>query len=87
MIDHLIIHKISIVQTDNQIESNEMDNFDLNELMDLAEAFVGALIDVIFCRLMDQDFALEDPETVMLLTALTKILGHDNSGDGKTTIW
>ena len=27
------------------------------------------------------DFALEDPEVVMLLTALINILGHDNPGD------
>ena len=27
---------------------------------------------------MDRDFALEDPEVVMLLTTLINILGHDN---------
>ena len=47
LIDHLIIHQISIEQTDNQNESNEMDNFDLNELMDLAEANVGPMRDAI----------------------------------------
>ena len=39
-----------------------MDNFDLNELMDLAEAYVGPMIDAIYRLLMDRDFALEDPE-------------------------
>ena len=81
MIDHLIIHQISIEQIDNQTEFNEMDNFDLNKLMDLAEAYVGPMIDAMYRRLMDRDFALEDPEVVMLLVALINILGHDNRGD------
>ena len=54
-----------------------MDNFDLNELMDLAEAYVGPVIDAIYRRLMDRYFALEDPEVAMLLGALTNILGRD----------
>ena len=58
-----------------------MDNFDLNELMELAEAYVGPMIDTIYQRRMDQDFALEDPEVVMLLVVLINILGHDNRGD------
>ena len=68
----------------NRIKSNlknSMDNFNLDELMDLAEAYVGPMIDAIYRRLMDRDFALEDPEVVMLLTALINILGHDNRGD------
>ena len=63
-----------------------MDNFNLDELMDLAEAYVGPMIDAIYRRLMDRDFALEDPEVVMLLTALIKILGHDNRGDRPTEV-
>ena len=55
-----------------------MDNFDLNGSMDLAKAYVGPMIDAIDCRLMDRDFALEDPEVVMLLVALINNLGHDN---------
>ena len=55
-----------------------MDNFDLNELMDLADAYVGPMIDAIYRRLLDRDFALDDPEVVMLLAALMNILGHDN---------
>ena len=73
----------------NQIESNlknRMDNFNLDELMDLAEAYVGPMIDAIYRRLMDRDFALEDPEVVMLLTALINILGHDNRGDRPTEV-
>ena len=73
----------------NQIESNlknRMGNFNLDELMDLAEAYVGPMIDAIYRRLMDRDFALEDPEVVMLLTALITILGHDNRGDRPTEV-
>ena len=69
------------MQTDNQTESNEMDNFDLNELMNLAEAYVGQVIDAIYRWLMDRDFALEDSEMVMMLVALTNVLGHDNRGE------
>ena len=63
-----------------------MDNFNLDELMDLAEAYVGPMVDAIYRRLMDRDFALEDPEVVMLLTALINILGHDNRGDCPTEV-
>ena len=73
----------------NQTESNlknRMVNFNLDELMDLAEAYVGPMIDAIYRRLMDRDFALEDPEVVMLLTALINILGHDNRGDRPTEV-
>ena len=63
-----------------------MDNFNLDELMDLAEAYVGPMVDAIYRRLMERDFALEDPEVVMLLTALINILGHDNRGDRPTEV-
>ena len=63
-----------------------MDNFNLIELMDLAEAYVGPMVDAIYRRLMDRDFALEDTEVVMLLTALINILGHDNPGDRPTEV-
>ena len=43
-----------------------MDNLDLNKLMGLSEAYVGLMIDAIYRRLMDRDFALE---LVMLLVA------------------
>ena len=35
---------------------------------------------------MDRDFALEDPEVVMLPVALTNILGHNNRGDRPTEV-
>ena len=73
----------------NRIKSNlknSMDNFNLDELMDLAEAYVGPMIDAIYRRLIDRDFALEDPEVVMLLTALINILRHDNRGDRPTEV-
>ena len=44
------------------------------------------MVDAIYRRLMDRDFALEDPEVVMLLTALINILGHDNRGDRPTEV-
>ena len=42
------------------------------------------MVDAIYRRLMDRDFALEDPEVVIMLTALINILGHDNRGDRST---
>ena len=63
-----------------------MDNFNLDELIDLAEAYEGPMVDAIYRRLMDRDFALEDPEVVMLLNALINILGHDNRGDLPTEV-
>ena len=54
--------------------------------MDLAEAYVGPMLDAIYRRLMDRDFALEDPEVVMVLTALINILGNDNRGDRPTEV-
>ena len=65
---------------------NRMDIFNLDDLMDLAEAYVGPMVDAICRRLIDRDFALEDPEVVMLLTALINILGHDNRGDRPTEV-
>ena len=35
---------------------------------------------------MDRDFALEDPEVVMLLAAFVNILGHDNRGGHPTEV-
>ena len=54
--------------------------------MDLAEACVGPMVDAIYRGVMDRDFALEDPEVVMLLTALINILGHDSRGDRPTEV-
>ena len=54
--------------------------------MDLAEAYVGPMVDAIYRRLMERDFALEDPEVVMLLTALINVLGHDNREDRPTEV-
>ena len=55
--------------------------------MNLAEAYVGPMIDAIYRRrLINRDFALEDPEVVMWLTALIIILGHDNRGDRPTEV-
>ena len=40
-----------------ETESYEIDNFDLNELMDLLDAYVRPVIDAFYRRLMDRDFA------------------------------
>ena len=58
----------------------------MDELMDLAEAYVEPMVDAIYRRLMDRDFALENQEVVMLLTASINILGHDNRGDRPTEV-
>ena len=39
------------------------------------------MINAIYRRLMERDFALEDPEDVMLLATLTNIFEHDNRLD------
>ena len=43
--------------------------------MDLAEAYVGPMVDAIYRRLMERDFALEDPEVVILLDHPDQHLG------------
>ena len=63
-----------------------MDSFNLDELMDLAEANAGPMVDAIYRRLMDRDFTLEDPEVDMWLTALINVLGHDNRGNRPTEV-
>ena len=71
----------------NRIEPEKrIDIFNLDELMDLVEAYVGPMVDAIYRQLMDRDIALEDPEVVMLLTVLINILGHDNRGDHPTEV-
>ena len=55
--------------------------------MDLAEAYEGPVIDAIYRQLMNLDFALEDPEVIMLLAALTNISGHDDRGDYPTEVF
>ena len=56
-----------------------MDNID--KLIFLAEACVGPVIDELYRRLLERDYAQDDPEVAMLTGALTNILGHDNRGD------
>ena len=84
MIDRFIAHLSQIIESNQIKPEKRMDNFNLEDLMDLA--YVGPMIDAIYRRLMDRDFALEDPEVVMLLTALINILGHDNRGDRPTEV-
>ena len=53
----------------------------LEELMDLAEIYVGPVIDELPCRLLERDYVQYDTEVVILAAILTNILGHDNHGD------
>ena len=62
LFDRLNTHQSSISIQTIEIESHEIDNFDLNELMDLAEAYVVPVIDAI-------------TEVVMLLAAPNEYLG------------
>ena len=69
----------------NRIKSNlkkSMDNFNLDKLMDLAEAYVGPMIDAIYRRLIDRDFALEDPEVVMLLQRMHQEMNSEAASSG-----
>ena len=70
------------------IESNLQENgqFQLERIDGPGRDIVGPMVDAIYRRLMDRDFTLEDPEVVMLLTALKNILGHDNHGDRPTEV-
>ena len=77
--------KVKIMPSRRQHKKNEMYNFDLNELMDLAYGGVCKTGDR--CGLSSADGmrlrsgglrGQEDLEVVMLLVALTKNLGHDN---------
>ena len=45
-----------------------MDNFD--ELMDLAEAYVEPVIGQLYRRLLERDYAQDDPAVAMLTAAL-----------------
>ena len=58
----------------------------MDKYIDLTEAYVGPMVVATYRRLMDQDFALEDQEVVMLLAALINILGLDNRGDRPTEV-
>ena len=44
------------------------------------------MIDAIYRRLTDPDFALEEQEVVMLLVALINILAHNNRADSPTDV-
>ena len=73
-----------MIETDKSEPSHYLeiiiDNFDVNGFLDVAEAYVGSIKDALFCRLMERDFALDDPESVMLTVASANILGHDKRG-------
>ena len=58
----------------------------LDDLMDLAEAYVGPNVDELYRRLMERDNVQDEIEVVMLTGALTNILGHDNRGDHPTAV-
>ena len=58
----------------------------LDELVDLDLRYVGRVIDELYRRLLERDYAPDDPEEVLLTAALTNILGHDNREDRPTAI-
>ena len=49
--------------------------------MDLVEAYSGQDVDQLHRWSMEWDYSQKDPEVVMILAALTKILGHDKHVD------
>ena len=55
-----------------------MNSFD--ELMGLAEVYVGIVIDELYRRLLERYYIQDYPEVIMLKAALTNILGHENRG-------
>ena len=62
-----------------------MDNLD--ELMGLAEVYVGPVMDELYLRLLKTDYSQDDPQVVMLTAALaTNSLGNDNRGDRPTKV-
>ena len=52
--------------------------------MDLTDSYVGLVVDELYSKLLERDYAQDDPEVVMLTTALTNILGYDNRGERPT---
>ena len=62
-----------------------MDNLD--ELMDLAEVYVGPVIDELYRRELETDCAQDDPDVVIMAAALTNILWLDNRGDSPTEVF
>ena len=58
---------------------------DTNNLMDFISASLGTTLDEIYQRLMDCNFALEDPELAMFTVALLSAMGREGRGDRSTT--
>ena len=52
----------------------------------MADADLGPVIDELFCRLLERDYAQNDPKVTMLTAALINILGHKNRGDRPTEV-
>ena len=48
-----------------------MDNFNLDELMDLAEAYVGPMVDAIYRRLIERDCNIRPEDTYRRITKLS----------------
>ena len=42
---------------------------------------MGPVVDELYLKLLERDYAQYDPKIVMLTAALTNIIGHDNLGD------
>ena len=58
---------------------------DTNNLMDFISASLGTTLGEIYQRLMDCNFALEDPELAMFTVALLNSMGREGREDHSTT--
>ena len=59
---------------------------DTNELMEFLSASLGATLDEIYQRLIDCDFAREDPGLAMFVVALLNALGREGRGNRPTEV-
>ena len=57
-----------------------------NDLMDFISASIGTTLAEIYQRLVDCNFALEDPELAMFTVALSNAKGRESRGDHPTEV-
>ena len=59
---------------------------DTNELMDFISASLGKTLYEIYQRLVDSNFALEDPELATFTVILLNAMGREGRGDCPTEV-
>ena len=59
---------------------------DTNDLMDFISASLGMTLNEIYLRLVDCNFALEDPELAMFTVALLNAMVREGRGDRPTDV-